>query len=152
MKRVLLLGRGAAGKSTLARQLGERLHIPPTEIDKLFWTVDLEPLGRDEWITEQEELCRSDAWILDGDLGPYDILPIRLKHADTIILLDFPLITCMVRALKRSPERMDFWHWLITWSKRERPMIMDAINEHAPQAELIILKNQKEVDAFLAAN
>jgi len=37
MKRVLILGRGASGKSTLARRLGEITGLPVVELDKAFW-------------------------------------------------------------------------------------------------------------------
>ncbi len=49
---------------------------------------------------------------MDGDLGPYDQLDVRLVSADTIILLDFPLLLCAWRAMRRSRERTDFWLWL----------------------------------------
>ncbi len=37
MKRVVILGRGASGKSTLARLLGEITGLPVIELDKVFW-------------------------------------------------------------------------------------------------------------------
>jgi len=149
MRKILLLGRGGSGKSTLAHQLGERLDIPVIEIDKVFWSADLTPLSKEEWVVKQKELARPDAWILDGDLGKYDVLPVRLQRSDTIILLDFPMATCLYRAFRRSRERIDFWKWVITWRRLERPKIMHAISEHSPHAELIVLRNQREVDAFL---
>jgi adenylate kinase family enzyme len=37
MKRVLIIGSGGAGKSTLARTLGERLGIEVIHLDVHFW-------------------------------------------------------------------------------------------------------------------
>jgi adenylate kinase family enzyme len=37
MKRILIIGCGGAGKSTLARQLGDKLGLPVVHLDKLFW-------------------------------------------------------------------------------------------------------------------
>lgn len=37
MKRVVILGRGGAGKSTLAARLGEITGLPVIELDKSFW-------------------------------------------------------------------------------------------------------------------
>ena len=149
MRRILLLGRGGAGKSTLARQLGERLYIDVTELDKIFWSPSLSPLNKDDWVAKQKELSRRDAWIMDGDLGRFDVLPVRLQRSDTVILLDFPLMTCLIRALRRGRERMDFWIWLITWRRLEKPKLICAIREHAPRAKLIVLRNQRQVDAFV---
>ena len=37
MERVMIIGCGGAGKSTLARQLGEVTGLPVVHLDKLFW-------------------------------------------------------------------------------------------------------------------
>ena len=44
MQRVVILGRGGAGKSTLARRLGELVGLPVIELDKHFWQPGLVPL------------------------------------------------------------------------------------------------------------
>ena len=69
MRRIIVLGRGGAGKSTLARQLGEITGLPVIELDKLFWRPGLLPTPRDEWIHLQQKLVREEKWIMDGDLG-----------------------------------------------------------------------------------
>ena len=71
MRRVILLGRGGAGKSTLARKIGAKLGIPVTELDKVFWRPDLTPMDIDEWTKVQNELCQRETWILDGDLAGF---------------------------------------------------------------------------------
>jgi adenylate kinase family enzyme len=48
MKRVLILGPGASGKSTLAARLGEITGIPVIELDKFFWQPGLLPTPRDQ--------------------------------------------------------------------------------------------------------
>lgn len=150
MRRILILGRGGAGKTTFARQLSERLGISVIELDKVFWTPSLTPMHHDDWVLKQTDLCRTADWIMDGDLGKYDVLSARLQHADTIVLLDFPLATCLLRAFRRSRERLDFWVWLVTWRRIERPRITREIQAHAPLAQIVVLKNQLEVNQFLA--
>jgi hypothetical protein len=56
MKRVVILGRGASGKSTLARRLGEITGLPVIELDKLFWRPGLVATPRDQWVVVQEKL------------------------------------------------------------------------------------------------
>ena len=150
MKRVVILGRGAAGKSTLARHLGELTKLPVIELDKLFWQPGLVTIGRDQWIAVQQKLARQERWIMDGDLGPYDAVEVRLQAADTIIFLDFSLVRCAWRALRRSRERADFWRWLLAYRRKSRPILMDAIARHAPNAKLHVLRGSKEVRRFLA--
>lgn len=150
VRRVVILGRGGAGKSTLAVALGARTGLPVVELDSVFWRAGLTPTPADEWRRVQRELVARDAWILDGDLGPYDALDVRLARADTVVLLDFGLARCAWRALRRSRENLDFWRWLITYRRRERPRLLTAIREHAPGATLRVLRDPHAVAEFLS--
>jgi hypothetical protein len=87
---------------------------------------------------------------MDGDLGHYDTVEIRLPAADTIILLDFSLLRCAWRALRRGRERSDFWQWLIAYRRRSLPVLMQAIRKFAPNAELHLIRNPKELRRFVA--
>jgi adenylate kinase family enzyme len=95
---VVILGRGSSGKSTLARRLGEITGLPVIELDKVFWQTGLVATPHDEWAVFQEKLAAADGWIMDGDLGPYDVVEARLRRADTVIFLDFSLGRCAWRA------------------------------------------------------
>ena len=149
MKRVVILGRGAAGKSTLARQLGEMTGLPVTELDKLFWQSGLAPTQRAEWTELQEQLAQKDSWILDGDLGPYDVVEVRLRAADTVVLLDFGLLRCSWRALCRARERADFWLWVLAYRRDCVPHLRAMISRHAPDASVHILRSPSAVKQFL---
>ena len=98
----------------------------------------------------QKSLMETDGWILDGDLGLYDALEVRLRAADTVIFLDFLLVRCVWRAVRRSHERLDFWLWLLRYRWHSRPRIFEAIREHASQARIYRLKNPQSVSRFLA--
>ncbi len=88
MKRVVIIGRGASGKSTLAARLGEITGLPVIELDKVFWRPGLVATSRDQWVVVQEGLVAEEGWIIDGDLGPYDVVEVRLRAADTILFLE----------------------------------------------------------------
>lgn len=149
MRRIVIIGRGGAGKSTLARALGAANGLPVVELDRLFWGADLAPTPADEWAAIQAGLADRPQWIMDGDLGPYDVLDVRLARADTVVFLDFGLPRCAWRALRRSRENRDFWRWLITYRSRERPRLLTAIRTHAPNAALYLLRNPRAVARFL---
>ena len=150
MKRVVILGRGGSGKSTLAVKLGEIAGLPVIELDKLFWQPGLEAMPHAEWVKTQQRLVEQENWIIDGDLGHHDAVEVRLPAADTIILLDFALLRCAWRALRRGRERSDFWQWLITYRRRSVPVLMQAIRKFAPHAELHLIRNPKELGRFVA--
>jgi adenylate kinase family enzyme len=84
VRRVLVLGRGGAGKSVLSRQLSAVIDVPVIELDTVFWQhADLNPLPPAEWRRVQADVIEQPAWILDGDLGPYDVLDVRLCRRAT---------------------------------------------------------------------
>ncbi|WP_211359633.1 hypothetical protein [Actinocorallia herbida] len=147
----MILGRGGAGKSTLAVRLGTVLDLPVVELDAHFWGPDLVPVAKAEWAAVQRELVGAPAWILDGDLGSYDVLEVRLRAADTVLLLDFPLWRCAWRALRRSRETWPFWHWLLTYRRRGLPLIHAALAAHAAHADVRVLRSPRAVTRFLAA-
>jgi adenylate kinase family enzyme len=147
---VVILGRGASGKSTLARRLGEITCLPVIELDKVFWRPGLVATPRDQWVIVQEKLVAESEWIMDGDLGPYDVVEARLRVADTIIFLDFSLLRCAWRAVRRSREHADFWRWLIAYRSQSRPVLMRAIADYAPTAEVRILCDPGALRRFVA--
>src|SRR5258706_1964525 len=115
MQRVVILGRGASGKSTLARALGAVTKLPVIELDKLFWQPGLLPTPRESWCVVQERLARQEQWIMDGDLGPYYAVQAQLRKADTVILLDFSLLRCAWQAIKCSRQPPDFLRLLLAY-------------------------------------
>jgi adenylate kinase family enzyme len=150
MKRVVIMGPGASGKSTLAVQLGEITGLPVVELDKVFWRPGLMATPRDEWAELQLKLVAGNEWIMDGDLGPYDVIEVRLRAADTIIFLDFSLLRCAWRAIWRSRERLDFWLWLLRYHRESRPFLLEAIGNHASEAMVHVLRDPKAVRRFVA--
>lgn len=150
MKRVVILGRGASGKSTLAARLGEITGLPVIELDKIFWRPGLAATPRDEWVAVQERLIAKEGWIMDGDLGPYDAVEVRLRAADTIILLDFSFVRCAWRTIRRSRERADFWRWLAAYRRQSLPFLMAAIANHAANADLYVFRNPEALKQFVA--
>ncbi|MFS8096898.1 hypothetical protein LFM09_07115 [Lentzea alba] len=150
MKRVVILGRGGAGKSTLAITLGAATGLPVVELDKHFWGPNLEPTPPNRWADVQGELADAEQWIMDGDLGPYDVLAVRLQRADAVILLDYSFPRCAWRALKRSRERFDFWVWVWSWRRKHRPQLLEAITTHAKDAELHVFRSPRATARFVA--
>jgi adenylate kinase family enzyme len=148
MRRVVILGPGASGKSTVAIHLSEITGLPVIELDKLFWRPGLVATPRDQWVKVQERLVGENGWIIDGDLGPYDAVEVRLHAADTIIFLDFSLVRCAWRAIRRSRERADFWLSLLRYRRQSRPFLMEAMANYAAHATLHVLRNPEAISRF----
>ena len=163
MERVIIIGCGGAGKSTLARQLGEKLNIPVVHLDKLFWRPGWVSVPQEEFDQIVRQELAKEKWIMDGNFNR--TLPERIKWCDTIIYLDFSRFACLMGVFKRiltthgkvrpdmgegCPERFDweFLQWVWNFNKNKREGNYRLLNE-AEGVETIVLKNRKAVRKFL---
>src|SRR6266567_7280503 len=102
MDKIVIIGSPAAGKSTLARDLGRILHINVVHLERVFWEPGWKEKPRDTRIDILQEIVREKQWIIEGTyLGSSEP---RLKAADTIIFLDTPTLVCFKQILKRHRE------------------------------------------------
>lgn len=164
MKRILIIGSGGAGKSTLARQLGERLHLDVYHLDALMWRPGWVMAPREERIDIQQQLVKKKDWIIDGNFG--NTLDLRLQAADTVILIDLPRIICVYRILKRvaryrgttrpdmgasCEEKLDFafLKWIWNFPDVQRPQLLRQIQQHPKQPNLVHLKSSRAVRNYL---
>ncbi|WP_211284819.1 adenylate kinase [Mycobacterium palustre] len=121
-------------------------------MDTLFWQSGLRPAPESDWSEIQRRLVARGCWIIDGDLGPYDTgLALRLRAADTIVVLDFPLWRCAWRAVRRSRETGEFWSWVARYRRDSLPAIERAIATHARGATVHLLHNPHQVRRFLGS-
>jgi adenylate kinase family enzyme len=163
MERIIIIGCGGAGKSTLARQLGAKLNLPVIHLDKLFWKPGWVEMPKDEFDALLRQEMAKEQWIMDGNFNR--TLPERIGCCDTVIYLDFSRFACLMGVLKRvlttygtvrpdmgegCPERIDFeflkWVWNFNNNKREKNYRL--LNE-AEGKETIVLKNRRMVKKFL---
>ena len=163
MQRILIIGCGGAGKSTLARKLGEKTGLPVVHLDKLFWKPGWVESSKEE-IDEiiQQEISK-DRWIIDGNYNR--TLSLRMERCDTVIYLDFSRFACLRGVAKRiltthgtvrpdmgegCPERFDleFLKWVWNFNKNKRRQYYELLN-HRTDKQVYILKSRREVNRFL---
>ncbi len=100
------MGSSCSGKTTLARQLAERLGLPHVELDALHHGPNWQEATADELRAKVEEaLTGREGWIADGNymgkLGTY-----LIDQADTIVWLDLPLSVSVQRLWHRHRTRI----------------------------------------------
>ena len=164
MERVMIIGSGGAGKSTLARELGRRTGLPVFHLDAVYWKPGWEPTPREEWVQRVEELAGGPRWIIDGNYS--NTMDDRLKHADTIIFLDYSKWMNLYGIVKRRiiyrnkvrpdmnegcKERIDwtFIQWVWKFEKEKAPSLREKLQGIA-QKEVYHFRNRKELRAWLA--
>ena len=162
MRRVAVVGSGGAGKSTFARQLGERTGLPVIHLDALYWRPGWVPTPDDEWRQIMTDLVAGDEWIIDGNYSR--TVDLRARVADTVVLLDYSPAGNLARALRRSitnhgraiqapgcPEHLDleFLRWIASYRRRSRPRVLARIEAAAPDLDVRVLRRPREARRFL---
>lgn len=90
MKRIVILGPSGTGKTTLGRNLSEKLHIKSVPLDSIYWKKDWQSIEKDDFDRYMKKFLSShDEWIIDGNYAKHKHFQYRLDACDTIILLDY---------------------------------------------------------------
>lgn len=165
MKKIILIGSGGAGKSTLAKQLGEILNIEVFHLDKLYWQAGWVEPSEDDWEKKVAELLKKDSWVMDGNFG--GTMEMRLKACDTAIFLDLPRTICLYRILKRRlkyrntnrpdmtegcNEKVDleFLGWIWNYRKIKKPKVEKILQKFEQEKKIIRFKSPQEVEKFIS--
>jgi len=164
VQRIMVVGCCGAGKSTLARKLQQKTGLDVYHLDQYYWKADWVETPKEDWEPVVQELCMNDAWIIDGNYG--STMDRRLKRADTVIYLDFPIYKCLWRITKRilkyrgterpdmttgCKERFDleFYHYVATFNLLRRKPILDKIKNLDNSKKVLIFKSDKQTEAYL---
>jgi len=111
-RRIVVIGTTCAGKTTLARTLSEKLHVPHIELDALYWGPDWTPVPVDAFRSAVAEALSGEAWTIDGNYSK--TRDIVWGRADTLIWLDYALPIIMgrlfTRTLRRVVKRETLWN------------------------------------------
>lgn len=159
MDRAIIIGPSGAGKSYFSKQLADITNLPLYHLDNIFWKEDRTHISRDEFDKKLLEILEKDEWIIDGDYSrTYDI---RMKYADTIYFLDFPLEVALAGVESRIgkprddiPWREDifdpeFKQWIMNWYKNTLPVLRKLLEQYKEIKNIIVFKTREEIDSFI---
>lgn len=143
--KILIIGNGASGKSTLSKHLSNLLNVPLLHLDSVYWLKDWMHNNPDVFTKTVRDFMKKDKWIIEGT-PLYDIEN-RIKNADTIILMDINryrcianlIMRCVLNMLKKLKTKdgcpakslnirslLWIWHFRL----RRRPLLLKSLNNN----------------------
>lgn len=167
MRRVMIIGCMASGKSTLARELSERTGLPIIHLDRLHWLPGWVEREREAFQAELSLALDGEEWIVDGNYLGSGLTEKRLERCDTLIFFDLPAAVCVWHVLSRVTryrgrtrpdmgdgcgERFDllFLRDVISFRKWGRPKDLELTERAKAMGKcVVVLKSTREKRALL---
>lgn len=171
MERINVVGTSCSGKTTLARDLAERLSLPYVELDALFWGPDWMPVPDEVFRERVAAAAAGDRWVIDGSYSV--IRHITWARAETVVWLDYPMPTVLSRWARRTVRRIrsgeEFWPgtgnresignalrrdgllwWILRTHRPRRRRTLEAIRQR-PELRVIRLRSPAAADRWFAS-
>ena len=161
-RKILILGCGGAGKSTFAREMGERLTLPVVHLDKLWWLPGWVERDREEFDKMLVDELKKPAWVMDGNFKR--TLEMRLCACDAAVFLDIPTEICLKSVYARvetyrgktrpdmtegCEERADdeFKDWILNYGASVRGEMLLSLSQS--EKPYFVFKSREEAYAWL---
>lgn len=111
-QRISVVGATGSGKTTVAREISNRLQLPYIELDALYWTENWMGVSDQVFQERVETAIKAERWVIDGNYS-------RIRHlvwarADTVVYLDYSFgrtfWQLLTRTIRRSIQQVELWH------------------------------------------
>lgn len=161
--KIMVMGSAGAGKSTVARQLGQAYDIPVFHLDRCFWKPGWNMSTQEEQSAIHKTLMNKNAWVIDGNYTTF--FKERAEQTDKIIYLNLNRWHCFYRVLKRyvtnrgntrsdmgegCEEKFDLEFLVWIWNyhaKKKRKWIKHL--ETIEDKQVIVLNGSRSVNRYL---
>ena len=158
-QKAIIIGCPGAGKSTFARILSDKTHLPLYYLDMLWHKSDRTTVDRTIFDQKLKEIVLKDKWIIDGNYGR--TLEMRIQACETIFLLDFPVEECLAGAESRiGKQRVDmpwietefdeeFRQWIVDFPKNELPIVYQLLDRYKSEKDIYIFHARADIDDYI---
>ena len=157
-QKAIIIGCPGAGKSTFAKILSDKTHLPLYYLDMLWHKPDRTTVDRNIFDKKLKEIVLKDKWIIDGNYGR--TLEMRIQACETIFLLDFPVEECLAGAEARiGKQRVDmpwietqkdeeFMEFVCEFPKVTRPKIAEVLEKNKDK-HIVVFHSREEAEEYL---
>ncbi|WP_145079824.1 P-loop NTPase family protein [Poriferisphaera corsica] len=173
LNRITIIGCCGGGKSTLAKQLAQKLNLPLHDLDDIYWHENWVLTPREKRNPILAPIIEQSQWIIDSNYASV-LLTERFAASDLIIHVDLPTWFCLFRITKRSilqflnvehsfPARIQeahktnrqrsisdfaFYKYVYTFKRRLHPHFEKTLTTANAHQKLITLKSKKQIKQF----
>ena len=166
MTRIIIIGNGGTGKSTLGDKLSRILDIEVFHLDRMTFMPGWERVPEEVFRKKLDEAIIQENWIIEG-WSYHSTLKKRLEEANVIIYLKFPIYVCYTYALERhlkysyrqnpyDPDnspilRKTFKMVKAMWKvyKEYEPELQTMLEKVRDKKKLYVFEKRKEVNKFI---
>lgn len=159
MNKIIVIGCPGSGKSTFSKELKKIYNLPLYHLDLIWNNPDKTTITREEFDQELSKIFNTNEWIIDGNYQR--TLENRIKEANTIFLLDYPVDVCLEGANSRVGIKREDMPWvedeldkefkqkIIDFSQKKLPEIYDLLDKYKDNRNIIIFKTRKDSEKYL---
>ena len=159
MQKVIIIGCPGSGKSTFARKLSAATSLPLYHLDLIWHKPNKTTISKEDFDQKLSEIISEDSWIIDGNFQR--TLEMRIKAADTIFLLDFPVEVCLEGARSRIGTKRSDMPWveeefdpefenvILQFGESKLTKIYELLKQYNANKTIYVFKSREEVEAFL---
>lgn len=169
MNRIIIIGNGGTGKSTLGARLGKKCNLPVIHLDQLGWDAQWTRVPETTFKKRLEEILQQPSWIIEG-WSYQSTIPMRFNAADTIIYLAFPVWRAYWGATRRilqyffrqnpydppnSPRRAVIWlTYKAMWRvyRHYEPEVRQLLTSTYAQKKIFVFHSRRKLKKFLREN
>jgi len=163
-QRILIIGNGASGKTTLSLKLAAILNYPVLHLDSIYWMNGWKKYTLEYFEKNSHDFMKSNCWIIEGT--PLQDIRYRISNADTVIFLDINRVICILRLLKRAVKNIFLsfgagwdgpangfsikamiWIWKFNHSKKQTINSLLKLEENK---NIFYIKNNNELNKLIA--
>lgn len=158
MKKAIVIGCPASGKSTFSKKLAAAAELPLVHLDRVYFKPDGSAIPREEFDERLGAILRGESWIIDGNYQR--TLARRIAACDTVFLFDLPTEVCLEGARARVGTVRDDISWTETELAPEFELAIRQFNaKKLPEiyallekfgGEVVIFTGREQADRYIS--